>query len=197
MNRRDKVIKRVFDLLISLVSLLVLLPFIIIFIGFATISTRKFGLYSQKRVGMHGRAFSMFKIRSMESSDELINITTINDPRVTLFGRFIRDFKLDELPQLWNVILGDMSLVGPRPDVSGYADKLLGEDRIILTVRPGITGPATLKFKNEETLLAEHRDPIFYNDHVIWPDKVRINKEYIKNWSLLGDMKYLFKTIIG
>ena len=124
-------------------------------------------------------------------------LTLINDVRITRFGRFIRTYKLDELPQLWNVIKGDMSLVGPRPDVPGYADKLFGEDRIILSVRPGITGPATIKFKDEEFLLSQQEDPIYYNDEIIWKEKVRINKEYIKNWSLKKDVIYLLKTIFS
>ena len=114
------------------------------------------------------------------------------------FNIFIfRKYKIDELPQLINVLKGDMSFVGPRPDVPGYADKLEGEDRIILSIKPGITGPATLKYKNEEEILANVDDPVKYNNQVIWPDKVKINKEYIKNWSLKKDIEYILKTIKG
>ena len=125
------------------------------------------------------------------------NVTTDRDPRITKIGRFFRKTKIDELPQLINVLKGDMSFVGPRPDVPGYADRLQGEDRIILSVKPGITGPATLKYKNEEEILAKVDNPEKYNDEVIWPDKVRINKEYIKNWSLKRDIIYILKTIFG
>lgn len=124
-------------------------------------------------------------------------ITLKNDARVTDFGRLLRRLKLDELPQLFNVLFGTMSLVGPRPDVQGYADKLTGNDRIILSVYPGITGPATLKFKDEENLLAKQENPKNYNDEIIWIEKIKINKNYIENWSLIGDLKYIFKTIIS
>ena len=122
-------------------------------------------------------------------------ITVENDPRITNFGRFIRKFKLDELPQLINIVLGEMSFVGPRPDVEGYADKLTGEDRIILSVKPGITGPATLVFRNEESVLARQKDPIDYNNNVIWPEKIKINREYIENWTFKKDLLIIFKTI--
>jgi lipopolysaccharide/colanic/teichoic acid biosynthesis glycosyltransferase len=111
-------------------------------------------------------------------------------------GRFLRRYKLDELPELWNVLKGDMSLVGPRPDVPGYADKLEGEERLILQLKPGLTGTATLKYRNEEELLAKQDDPIRYNDEVIWRDKVRINLQYYYNHSLMGDVKILFDTVL-
>ena len=130
-----------------------------ILITLATISTKKFGLYKQKRIGFKGKPFVMYKIRSMRISEDMTQITLKNDHRITLFGHFLRQHKLDELPQLFNVFKGDMSLVGPRPDVAGYADALTGKDRVILDVRPGITGPATLKYKNEEALLLEQEDP--------------------------------------
>ena len=133
----------------------------------------------------------------MKEGDDSIGVTLKNDPRITRFGRFLRNFKLDEIPQLWNVMIGDMSLVGPRPDIPGYADELLGEDQIILSVRPGVTGPATLKYKNEEDLLVFQSDPIHFNDTVIWKDKIEINKKYIKNWSLKVDLIYLLRTIFN
>jgi lipopolysaccharide/colanic/teichoic acid biosynthesis glycosyltransferase len=124
-------------------------------------------------------------------------ITLKNDDRITPFGKFLRAYKLDELPQLYNVLVGDMSLVGPRPDVSGYADYLEGEDRIILSIKPGITGPATIKFKNEEDLLSDQKNPKKYNDDVIWPEKIKINKQYIQKWSLFNDIKCIVNTIIS
>lgn len=133
----------------------------------------------------------------MAESEDPSQITLKNDPRITVFGKILRRYKLDELPQLINVILGDMSLVGPRPDIPGYADKLKGADRLILKVRPGITGPATLKYKNEEELLSQQSDPKRYNDEVIWKDKVQINKEYIENWSLKEDLRIILKTFFN
>jgi lipopolysaccharide/colanic/teichoic acid biosynthesis glycosyltransferase len=197
LNRNQKVIKRLFDLFFAFIGLLLCIIPILILIAFATISTRKFGLYSQKRIGLHGKSFVMYKIRSMKKGDDSSVITLKNDPRITQFGKFIRDLKLDELPQLWNVLMGEMSFVGPRPDVSGYADKLSGIDRVILCIRPGITGPATIKFKDEESLLAAQRDPIAYNDEVIWKEKIEINKMYIKNWSLKSDINYILRTLFN
>ncbi len=122
-------------------------------------------------------------------------VTTTNNPRITRTGAFLRRFKLDELPQLVNIIAGDMSFVGPRPDVPGYADKLEGEDRAILTIRPGITGPASLEFRNEEETLAEVEDPEKYNLEVIWPKKVKINRAYIEQYTFAKDIIYILKTI--
>lgn len=197
LNKNQKILKRLFDLFFSFIGLCILIvPLLILFV-LATISTGKFGLYCQQRVGLYGQLFVMYKVRSMKEGDDTFGITLKNDSRITRFGHFLRNAKLDEIPQLWNVFIGDMSLVGPRPDIKGYADQLLGEDRIILSVRPGITGPATLRYKNEEALLALQTDPIRYNDHVIWKDKIEINKLYIKNWSLKGDITYIFKTIFS
>jgi lipopolysaccharide/colanic/teichoic acid biosynthesis glycosyltransferase len=122
-------------------------------------------------------------------------ISVKGETRITPLGRYLRAYKLDELPELWNVLTGDMSFVGPRPDVAEYTNRLTGEDRLILKLRPGITGPATLKYANEEEILADKEDPQRYNDEVLWPDKVRINGEYLKNQSFLGDLKILFKTV--
>ena len=131
----------------------------------------------------------------MDSATDKNTITSSNDHRIYPFGKFLRRYKLDELPQLWNVLIGDMSFVGPRPDVSGYADELSGEDRIVLSVRPGITGPASIYFKNEEELLAGIDDIKRYNDEVIWPRKVELNRQYIENYSFIKDIKYIFITI--
>jgi len=119
------------------------------------------------------------------------------DSRITKSGDFFRNMKIDELPQLFNVLFGTMSFVGPRPDVPGFADKLKGEDRIILSLRPGITGPASLKYRDEESLLAKQKDSERYNRNIIWPDKVEINKIYIKEWSLQKDIEYILKTVVG
>lgn len=138
-----------------------------------------------------------FFIQERVDSSLTTTVTTAGDARVTPLGRFFRRTKLDELPQLINVFKGDMSFVGPRPDVPGYADTLAGEDRLVLAVRPGITGPATLKYRNEEELLAGAVDPERYNDEVIYPDKVRLNREYVQNWSFWGDLRYIWQTIFG
>lgn len=162
----------------------------------ASIETKSFGLFIQHRVGKNGKLFPLFKIKTMRNSGSKSTVTTSKDKRITALGRFWRKTKIDELPQLVNVLLGHMSFVGPRPDVKGFADKLTGDDRIILTVRPGITGPASLKYRNEEELLADKDDPEKYNREVIWVDKVRINKEYIMNYSFVKDLYYIYKTIV-
>jgi len=122
-------------------------------------------------------------------------VTKRGDPRITRLGAFFRRTKIDELPQLWNVLIGQMSFVGPRPDVPGFADKLTGNEREVLKLRPGITGPATLKYRNEEELLAAQSDPEKYNREVIFPDKVRINLDYMRNWSLRKDISYIWQTV--
>lgn len=190
--------KRVFDVVLSLFGLA--LTWWVIFIAWlvATFETKSNGLFVQKRVGKDGKLFNVYKIKTMKKVDGIdTTITSANDIRITKSGAFFRKTKIDELPQLFNVLFGTMSFVGPRPDVSGYADKLEGEDKIILSVRPGITGPASLKYKDEEEILSKQQNPKKYNDEVIWPDKVKINKHYIKNWSLKKDIEYILKTITG
>lgn len=163
----------------------------------ATVDTRTNGFFTQARVGRHGRIFRVIKIRTMSYVKRLnTTVTTAQDPRITLLGHFFRRTKIDELPQLFNVLLGRMSLVGPRPDVPGFADRLQGDDRIILTVRPGITGPATLEYRNEEHLLAQQKNPERYNKEEIFPDKVRINREYVENYRFSDDIKYILRTIM-
>jgi len=190
--------KRLFDLLLSFVGIVLTWWIILLAWIISSIETRSNGFFVQKRVGKDGKLFNLYKIKTMKEVDGLnTSITTLNDARITKSGKFFRKTKIDELPQFFNVLIGDMSFVGPRPDVEGYADKLKGDDRIILSVRPGITGPASLKYKNEEEILAKVDNPKLYNDTVIWPDKVKINKEYIKNWSLKKDIEYIIKTIIG
>ncbi|MEN8137184.1 MAG: sugar transferase [Bacteroidota bacterium] len=191
----ERMIKRIFDYLTALILLLFVFPVLIVLIIVATVSTGKFGIFSQLRVGKHGRLFNIYKIRSMVVQRGDV-ITAENDPRITNFGHFIRKTKLDELTQLINILKGDMSFVGPRPDVPGYADQLKGKDEIILSVKPGITGPATLIFRDEEHLLMLQEDKKKYNDEIIWPEKVRVNREYLENWSLVNDIEILLKTFI-
>ena len=197
MSKKDKILKRAFDIFFSIIGLILTFPIILIAWIIASIETKSNGFFLQKRVGENGKLFTIIKIKTMKDTNSKNPITTKNDPRITKSGKIFRKLKIDELPQLINVLKGDMSFVGPRPDVPGYADKLTGEDRIILSVKPGITGPATLKYKNEEEILAKVENPKEYNDKVIWPDKVRINKEYIKNWSLKKDIKIILKTIFS
>jgi lipopolysaccharide/colanic/teichoic acid biosynthesis glycosyltransferase len=194
----NRFLKNTFDFIFSLFGLLASCWLILIAWIVATIETKSNGIFIQKRVGKNGNFFSVFKIKTMKQVKGIdTTITSSNDVRITKSGKFFRDTKIDELPQLWNVFIGDMSFVGPRPDVEGYADKLKGDDRIVLTIRPGITGPASLKYKNEEGILSNQENPKEYNDTVIWPDKVKINIEYIKNWSLKKDIQYILKTVTG
>lgn len=189
-----KIAKFLFDYITAILLLPLVLPIIILLIIISTIDTAELGLFTQKRVGKEGKQFSIYKIRSMKGSYDS-DITTLTSHKITKFGQIIRNYKLDELPQIFNILLNQMSFVGPRPDVVGYADQLKGEDRIILTLKPGITGPAQIAYRNEEILLSQQENPIQYNDEIIWPDKVRINLEYISNWTFRGDLKYIWKTI--
>ncbi len=192
----DRILKRSFDLLFSVIGLTVLWWLILVTYILATIDTKQNGLFIQKRVGKDGKLFSAVKIRTMRNLPHIhTTATAANDPRITRLGKFLRKTKLDELPQLLNVLVGQMSFVGPRPDVPGFADQLEGTDRIILSVRPGITGPATLAFREEEKILAAQADPEVYNREVIYPEKIRINREYVTNYSFANDIRYITQTI--
>jgi lipopolysaccharide/colanic/teichoic acid biosynthesis glycosyltransferase len=151
--------------------------------------------FIQKRIGRNGNSFKMIKFRSMVPNTSSYTITSQKDLRITKLGRTLRKWKLDELPELFNILAGDMSLVGPRPDVPGYADKLQGNDRLILKLKPGITGPASLKYSNEEELLAQVEDPIYYNNNFIYPDKVKINLHYYYHYNIWMDINLLFRTL--
>jgi lipopolysaccharide/colanic/teichoic acid biosynthesis glycosyltransferase len=193
----EAITKRGFDITLSSLGLIMTGWLILLAVIVATFETKSFGLFKQQRVGRNAKLITVYKIKTMNSvADNKSTITSKNDTRITSSGAFFRNTKIDELPQLWNVLTGDMSFVGPRPDVPGYADALEGEDRIVLTLRPGITGPASIKYKDEEEILERCADPTKYNDEVIWPDKVIINKEYIKNYSFLRDIEYIWKTIV-
>ncbi len=198
MTKSDKIIKRIFDLSISFLGLLGTFWLILILVLMASIDTREWGVFSQIRIGKHAKPFKIYKIRSMRKIEGITTtVTASGDPRISPFGALIRRFKLDELPQLWNVFIGKMSFVGPRPDVEGYLDELKGEDKVIQMLKPGITGPASLKFRNEEELLAAETDPERYNREVIWPEKVRINRAYLKEYSFWEDIRCILKTIFG
>jgi lipopolysaccharide/colanic/teichoic acid biosynthesis glycosyltransferase len=189
-------IKRSFDFFSSFIGLIILLP-LLIFVSLAIkIGSSGPIFFSQKRVGKDGKLFTLVKFRSMTVQQDSSNTATARgDVRITKIGAFLRKYKLDELPELWNVVMGEMSLVGPRPDVPGYADSLKGTDRNMLKLRPGITGTASLKYANEEEILAAQEDPQKYNDEVIFPDKVKVNLEYYENQSLWLDIKIIFATI--
>ena len=194
----NAVLKRSFDIVVSGLGLVLVFWIIAAAWLIASVDTSENGFFRQYRVGRFGRLFKTNKIRTMRSNGHTTTtVTTSNDPRITRIGKFWRKTKIDELPQLINVLLGQMSFVGPRPDVPGFADSLRGEDRIVLAIRPGITGPATLKYRNEEELLARLEEPESYNRDVIFPDKVRLNREYITKWSFWGDIRYIVKTFCG
>lgn len=189
--------KNIFDRLVSFIGLIFAMPILLVVAIVIRIKMPDGPvLFRQKRVGQYGRLFTMVKFRTMTMGHSGSSVSVAGEARITPVGAFLRKYKLDELPELWNVLKGDMSFVGPRPDVPGYADKLEGVDRDILLLKPGITGPATLKYRNEEELLAQQKDPQKYNDEVIFPDKVRINLEYLKNHSLWGDIKLIIRTVL-
>jgi lipopolysaccharide/colanic/teichoic acid biosynthesis glycosyltransferase len=171
------------DLLLATMGILVLSPLLLIGWILAVISTSSWGYFNQIRIGQHGKPFKIYKLKTMV------------DGKVTQMGRFLRRSKLDELPQLLNVIKGDMAIVGPRPDIPGYYDKLEGDDRKVLELKPGLTSDAAIKYKNEEALLAQQEDPIYYNDHILFPEKVQMNLTYRKNRSMLLDVKIIARTL--
>jgi lipopolysaccharide/colanic/teichoic acid biosynthesis glycosyltransferase len=195
---KQRFIKRSFDILLAAFGLLLLWPLMLLIALMIRIVDPGPVIFSQERVGRKGKLFYVHKFRTMTTEQNFQStVTTLQDPRITTVGGFLRRWKLDELPQLLNVLIGKMSFVGPRPDVPGYADSLRGEDRIILTVRPGITGPATLKYRDEEALLAKQSNPEKYNREVVLPDKVRLNREYVTNYSFKKDLRYIWQTILN
>lgn len=192
------IIKYLFDRIASFIGLIVLSP--IMLIVAILIRIKMPGgpvLFKQERVGKDGKLFTMVKFRSMTVNHGGSSVSVAGENRITPLGAKLRKYKLDELPELWNVLKGDMSFVGPRPDVPGYADQLQGDDREVLRLRPGITGPASLKYRNEEEFLAKVDDPIRYNNEVIFPDKVRINRYYMHHYSFWMDIRMIFATVLG
>jgi lipopolysaccharide/colanic/teichoic acid biosynthesis glycosyltransferase len=198
LSRLSLGIKHLFDKTAALFGIIILSPIIlIIFIIHKIVMPGGSFIFKQERVGQFGVIFNIYKIRTMKNNVENNDnfVTTANDDRILPFGKWLRRTKLDEIVELVNVLKGDMSLVGPRPDVEGYADKLEGDDRKILELRPGITGPASLKYINEEEILAKASNPKRYNDEVIFPDKVKINLEYYNNRTFWGDIRIILNTI--
>ena len=203
--------KPIFDRTVALIGLLVLWPLLLVI---ALLVKAKIGspvFFVQERIGKDGKPFRMYKFRTMKEDENMSPVTMAGESRITPLGAKLRKYKLDELPELWNVLKGDMSFVGPRPDVPGYADRLQGDDREVLLLRPGITGPASLKYRNEEEMIAEYvaqaktqgdsrseqEIALWYNDNVIWPDKVRINRYYLHHYSFGMDLKMILATVLG
>ena len=178
-------LKRIFDIVFSVLGLLILSAVIFLLIIISAVDTSSSGIFRQKRIGQFGKSFLILKIRSV----------IITSTQISKFGRFIRNSKLDELPQLINILKGEMSFVGPRPDISGYYDELKGDDRKVLELKPGLTSEASLKYSDEENILKNQKNPLKYNDEFIFPDKVKMNLEYYYSQTLLLDLKIIFKTI--
>lgn len=205
-------VKWIFDRLVALIGLMFLWPVLLIIAIMVKVKMPGGpALFVQKRVGKGGKTFNCHKFRSMTVKHNGSTVSVAGDARITPFGAKLRHYKLDELPGLWDVLIGNMSFVGPRPDVPGYADKLQGDDRDVLKLRPGITGPATLKYRLEDEMISEYvakkqakgdtrsmQDiAIEYNDKVIYPDKVRLNCYYYRHYSFWKDIEMIFATILG
>jgi lipopolysaccharide/colanic/teichoic acid biosynthesis glycosyltransferase len=188
-------LKRTFDILLSVFAIFLLFPFFVLVSLLIVIDSGFPIFFLQKRIGRDAKEFNIIKFRTMKKNNENITITVSDDSRITRIGKYLRKTKIDELPEILNVLFGQMSFVGPRPDVKGYADKLKGANRKILALRPGITGPASLKYYNEEYILSQKSNPKKYNDEVIFPDKVKINMDYFHNRSFFLDLKIIFATI--
>lgn len=191
------ILKWIFDRIMALIGLLFLWPVLLIVALLIKFKMPGPVLFVQPRVGRNGKLFNCHKFRSMTVGHGGSSVSVAGESRITPLGAKLRKYKLDELPELWDVFIGTMSFVGPRPDVPGYADQLQGEDRIVLTIRPGITGPATLKYRNEEEVLATVENPQQYNDEIIYPDKVRINRYYATHYSFVDDIRIILCTVLG
>ncbi|MBE0653372.1 MAG: sugar transferase [Bacteroidales bacterium] len=187
--------KRVFDFLVSLVGLVGLSPLLLVIMLLIKWKMAGPVFYRQIRTGRYGKRFTICKFRSMRIDHDGNTTSVKGESRITPLGARLRKYKLDELPELWNVLIGDMSLVGPRPDVPEFTDRLAGDEKLILELRPGITGPASLKYADEEEILASVPDPQKYTNEVIWPDKVRINLDYYRTRTFFGDLTFILKTI--
>ena len=206
------ILKYIFDRLVALIGLLFLWP--VLLIVAILVKVKMPGgpvFFVQKRVGKDGKMFDCHKFRTMTVKHNGSTVSVAGDRRITPLGATLRHYKLDELPGLWDVLSGNMSFVGPRPDVPGYADKLTGDDRDVLKLRPGITGPATLKYRLEDEMIAEYvakqqaagdsrpmqEIAVEYNDKVIYPDKVRLNCYYYRHYSFIKDIQMIFCTVLG
>ena len=216
-------LKWIFDRVVSLLGLLILWPLLLVVAVLIKVKMPDGPvLFVQKRVGLGGKLFDCHKFRTMTIKHNGSTVSVAGDSRITPLGAKLRHLKLDELPGLWDVLRGKMSFVGPRPDVPGYADKLIGDDRDVLKLRPGITGPATLKYRLEDEYLAKARElacglpikaygvekedlekmsdqevAVWYNDNVIYPDKVRLNCYYYRHYSFIKDIQMILCTVLG
>lgn len=182
------IIKRLFDISFSAFVLVFFLWLILLAWFFAMIDTRSSGIFTQERIGQFGKGFKIYKLRTIKI------VANTGRFQISAIGRFLRNYKLDELPQLINVLKGEMSIVGPRPDIEGYYDLLEGENRKILELKPGLTSLASLKYYNEDELLEKQVHPLEYNDKILFPDKVKLNLEYYYHQSFSGDLKVIFAT---
>lgn len=211
MNTYHLFLKPLFDRTVALIGLLLLWPMLLVIAVLVRVKVGKPVIFVQERIGKEGKRFKIHKFRTMEVGFDESPVSIAGEERITPLGAKLRHYKLDELPELWDVLIGNMSFVGPRPDVPGYADQLQGDDRDVLKLRPGITGPATLKYRLEDEMIAEYvsqrqqagdsRDPqaiaVEYNDTVIYPDKVRLNCYYYRHYSFVKDIQMIFCTVLG
>ena len=192
------VLKYIFDRVVSFIGLLFLLPVLLVVSILVKVKMPDGPvIFTQKRVGRHGRLFTIYKFRTMEVKHTGSTVSVAGESRITPLGAKLRKWKLDELPELWNVLIGDMSFVGPRPDVPGYADLLKDGEERVLELRPGITGPASMKYRDEEELLSQVDNPQEYNDTVIYPDKTRLNLYYLDHYSFIDDIRMIVCTVLG
>jgi lipopolysaccharide/colanic/teichoic acid biosynthesis glycosyltransferase len=181
--------KRFFDFVFALLTSLLFCWLFLVMWCIAIVDTRTNGVFIQERIGQFGKKFKIYKFRTIQDSG------LSEERHISRIGQFLRKYKLDELPQLFNVLKGDMSLVGPRPDLPGYYDLLEGEDQKILELEPGLTSLAALKYYNEEELLKHQKDPLWFNDQIIFPGKVRLNLHYYYHRSFWGDIKIIVKSV--
>lgn len=188
--------KRTFDILASFFGLIILSPLLLVAGLLVRFSSEGPVLFRQERTGRHGIPFTIYKFRTMFVDHGGSSVSVKGEKRITPIGAVLRKFKIDEFPELWNILIGDMSFVGPRPDMPEYAARLQGKQREILTVRPGLTSPASIKYAREEELLSLVPDPQKHFDEVIWPDKMRMNLEYIKRRSFIGDIVLILRTVV-
>lgn len=189
--------KRAFDIVFSLIGLLILSPVLALTGLCVRLSSRGPALFRQERTGRYGKPFTIYKFRTMVLNHGGSSVSVRGESRITRLGSVLRKLKIDELPELWNILIGDMSFVGPRPDMPEYASRLQGEQRKILSVRPGITSPASLKYAREEEILSTVSDPLKHFDEVIWPDKMEMNLRYVRSRTFIGDLILIIRTVLG
>lgn len=195
-SNNQKIIKRIFDIIIASIGVVIFTIPILFLVIIASFSTQSFGIFVQKRMGQFQKSFYLLKIRSMKINNDENTFTSLNDHRITKFGHFLRRYKLDELPQFFNVLIGNMSVVGPRPDVEAMLKYLTEEQKLIFEVKPGLISSATLKYINEEELLYLNENKIDFYLQEIWPQKVQMNLNYVQNWSLINDLKIIVLFLV-